>query len=174
MADTIAASGRRGWPRIVGWILLALALLLIILYFVVSSTAFFKGVILPRVSKSLNARVTVADASIHPFSRVMLRHLKVQTTGPDPLFAAEEVRVAYSLGDILRGNYHVREMTAVSPVIEIVTNPDGTSNLDPITKKKGQANAPSRAKPAQPSKTAAPEKIDLAQLTLTNATVRLI
>src|SRR5579883_2398953 len=124
MADTVVMPRRNRWPRVLGIIILALILLLIMLYFVVSSSAFFKGVILPRVSKSMNANVTVADASIHPFSGVVLRNVKVQTTGPTPIFTAQEVRVAYDLGAIVRGNYDVREMAVNSPVIDIVTNPD--------------------------------------------------
>src|SRR4051812_22275546 len=91
---------RRGWLRILGGIIGVLILLLVVLYFVATSSAFFKGVILPRASKSLNADITVADASIHPFSQVILRQVKIRTTGTEPLLTAEEVRLAYHLGDI--------------------------------------------------------------------------
>src|SRR5690348_1128419 len=119
MANAVIVPPRRGWLRKLGWVALILVLLLVVLYFVVTSSAFFKGVILPKVSKSLNATVTVADASIHPFSGVDLRQVKVQTTGTEPLLTADEVRVAYHLGDILSGNYHVEEVTVVSPTIEL-------------------------------------------------------
>src|SRR3954467_13699630 len=110
MADVVAsAPNRRGWLRKLGWVFLILILLLVVVYFVATSSAFFKGVILPKVSKSLNAEVTVADASISPFSKVVLHQLKVQTTGAEPLLTAAEVRLNYHLGDILRGNYHVEE-----------------------------------------------------------------
>src|SRR5688572_23035998 len=49
-----------------------LFVLLVVAYFVGTSTAFLKGVILPRVSKSVGADITVTDASISPFSRVEL------------------------------------------------------------------------------------------------------
>ena len=85
-------------------------MLLVVVYFVATSGAFFKGVILPRVSKAMNAEVTVSDASISPFSQVVLHNLKVQTTGAEPLVTAAEVRLRYSLMDIIGGNIHVDEV----------------------------------------------------------------
>ena len=80
-------------------------------YFVATSSAFFKGVILPRASKALNATITVSDASVSPFRQVVLHNLKVQTAGSEPLVTAPEVRLRYSLMDILGGNIHVDEAT---------------------------------------------------------------
>ncbi len=171
---TVAAAPRhRRWPRILGLIIGILIILLIVFYFVATSSAFFKGVILPRVGRSMNAKITVADASIHPFSRVDLTHLRVETTGPEPLVTADEVRVVYHLSDILRGNYVVEELTLASPTVQIIKNPDGTSNLDPITK--ASNNQPSTAKPtsAQPKKST-PARIDIKKMTLSNGTVRMV
>lgn len=173
--DVVVVHKRRRWPRVLGYIVLCFILLLIAAYFVVSSSAFFKGVILPQAGKSLNANITVADASIHPFSGVVLHDVKVQTTGTEPLLTASEVRLAYSLGDIIGGNYHVKEMVATSPVVKIINNPDGTSNLDPLTKGKTE-NKPSNepAKNAQPSKSSKPMRVDLNHIALNNATVVMI
>ena len=63
----------RRWLRRVAFGVAGFLLLLVVLFFVATSGAFFKGVILPRVSAQLNAQVTVSDASISPFSRVVLR-----------------------------------------------------------------------------------------------------
>ena len=105
----------------------------------VTSSAFFQRQILPRVSKSLNAEVTVSSAEVHPFSRVVLHDLKVQppkrSTNEPPLLTAPEARVSYSLMDIIGGNIRVDELTIVSPTIALVEYPDGTSNLDPLKKK---------------------------------------
>ena len=161
---------RSSWRRKLALVLGGLVLLLIVFYFVATSAAFFKGVILPRVGKAMNAEITVADASISPFSQVTLRGLKVQTTGTEPLVKAEEVRAHYSLWAILGGNLAVQEVTMISPVVEIVENADGTSNLDPFTKpKKGEKEkkAPSETKPSEPI------KLDIKNLTLKNATVRM-
>src|SRR5262245_41430857 len=114
------------------WILAVLVVLLIATYLVGTSGAFLKGVILPKVSKSLNADVTVADAEIHPFSSVLLKDLKVQSKGHEPLFTAKEVRARYTLFDMMKGHIKVEEAVVDTPVIQIVTGPDGKSNLDPI------------------------------------------
>ena len=150
------------------WALGTLIVLLVILYFVATSSGFFKGVILPKVSKALNAQVSVSSASISPFSQVVLHDLKVQTTGTEPLLSANEVRARYSLWAILHGNIHVDEVTLASPTIILVQNPDGSSNLDPITKaQQGKPQAP----PSQPSK---PTQLDLKKLQITDATIRQV
>src|SRR5439155_9056124 len=110
---------RRRWGRVVGFILGGLLLLLVIFYFVASSDFFVQKVVLPRVSKALNARVTVSDSSVSPFSHVVLRGLKVQTTGNEPLATVQEARVHYSLGAILGGHIKVSEIAVVSPVLQI-------------------------------------------------------
>jgi uncharacterized protein involved in outer membrane biogenesis len=150
------------------WVAGIILILLVVLYFVATSSGFVKGVILPKVSKSLNAEVTVSSASISPFSQVVLHDLKVQTTGTEPLVTASEVRARYHLMDILRGNIRVDEVALSSPTVVLVQNPDGSSNLDPITK--SQQGKP-HAAPSQPSK---PTQLDLKKLTLTDATVRKI
>src|SRR5213592_2409286 len=104
MADAIirpAPKRRRRWPRILGGIFLGLILLFVVVYFVGTSSAVFKGVILPKVGKAMNATITVSSASITPFSHVVLRDLKVQTSGPEPLLRARELRARYSLGAMM-------------------------------------------------------------------------
>ena len=173
MSETIAASSSpkkcRRWLRWLAWSTGVLLVLLVAVYFVATSAAFLKSVILPRVSGALNASVTVSDASIHPFSGIVLRDLKVQAAGQPPLVTAPEVRVSYHLFDILGGNLHVDEIALVSPTIELVQNPDGSGNLQPILKAL-------QAKPAAEKKPAAagaskPLQIDLGKLTLSNATL---
>src|SRR5437867_10146538 len=131
MAESTAALKRpRRWPRTLMWFGIGFLILLIILYLVATSAVFLKSVILPRVGKSMNATITVSDASISPFSRVMLKDLKVTTTGTEPLLTVEEVRAQYSLFRIIGGNIKVDEVTIASPVVQIIQNPDGSSNLD--------------------------------------------
>ena len=111
-----------------------------------SSSGSFTGVILPRVSKAMNAQITVSDASISPFSQVILRGLKVQTTGPEPLLSAAEVRLRYSLMDIIKGKIRADEVTVAWPVIALIENADGTSNLDPLQKAQPEEAAVPRAR----------------------------
>ena len=130
------------WIRKLGMILgLGLALLVII-YFVATSTAFLKAVILPRAGQSLHADITVQDASISPFSHVTLRKLRVKTTGAEPLITVDEVQARYDLLAILRGNIKVREVTLLSPDVRIVQETDGKSNLDPFLGKEEKTPRP--------------------------------
>src|SRR5690554_6014148 len=84
---------KRGFLRAIAWIFGTLIGLLVVIFFVATSSIFFKGTILPRVGKAINAQITVSDASISPFKHVVLRDLKVQTTGVEPLMTAAEVRL---------------------------------------------------------------------------------
>jgi len=178
MTDTTVSSPaprkRRGWLRAIAWVFGILIVLLVVVYFVATSGAFFKGVILPRVSKAINAEVTVSDASISPFKQVVLHNLKVQTTGAEPLVTAAEVRLRYSLMDIIGGNIHVDEVGLSSPTVTLVENADGSSNLDPILK--ALQAKPAEKKPEQPVKPpgAKPPQIDLKKFALTDATIRRV
>src|SRR6185436_11231316 len=159
---------RRSWRRKLLTIAGALLVLLVVFYFVATSAAFLKGVILPRVSKAMNAEITVGDASLSPFSQVVLRQLTIKTSGAEPLLQANEVRLRYSLRSIIGGNIKVDEITLDSPSIQIVQNADGTSNLDPLLKKQAQSAAPP---PAGPSK---PLQLDVRNVALKNVKLRAV
>ena len=88
------------------------------LYLVATSSAFLKGVILPKVSKALGAEVTVTDAQISPFSHVSLRDLKVQPPAGETLLTVQEIHANYSLWSIIGGNI------AVSEVVDRITGGD--------------------------------------------------
>src|SRR6266705_818538 len=177
MAQTTVSSPaprRRGrWLRIVVGILGVFIVLLVAIYFVGTSSAFFKGVILPRVSKAMNAQVTVSEASISPFNEVILRNFQVRTTGEEPVVTAAEVRARYSLMDIIGGNIHVEEATLSSPTVVLIENPDGSSNLDPILKSQKEAK-PQEKQPAKPAEPSKPSHLDVKKIALTEGTVRRI
>jgi uncharacterized protein involved in outer membrane biogenesis len=145
---------RSRWLR---WIVFTggtLLLLVIVAYFVLTSGAFFKGFILPRVGASIGSEITVAEAAISPFSQVVLRDLKVTPKGADTFLTATEIRLRYSLLGILGGNMTVEEFSVDAPTINVVQNADGTSNLDPILKATqplggAAAPAPAAAAPGQ-------------------------
>src|SRR5688500_3941468 len=158
---------KASWGKRIGIAFGVLLLLVVALYFVGTNSAFIKGVILPKVSASMNAKVTVADISVSPFSQVHIRSLRVETTGTEPLVTAEEVRLRYSLMDIIGGNINVQEVTLTSPVITIVQEADGSSNLDPILKRE-QKDEPQ--KPASDE----PTKLNIQNVALKNGIVRQI
>ena len=172
VTPTTPKGGRR-WLPILGIILGGVLALLLAAYFVATSGAFLKSVVLPRIGKAVNAEITVSDASISPFHEVVLKDLKVKTTGSDPLVSIPEVRLRYKLMEIISGNINVNEVLLGSPTIILTINPDGASNLDPLTKSapKGEAQP---AKPTAPAKLSKPLRIDLKKFSLTAATVRAI
>jgi uncharacterized protein involved in outer membrane biogenesis len=178
MTDTTVGSPaprkRRAWLRAIAWVFGVLIVLLVAVYLVATSGAFFKGVILPRVSTAMNAEVTVSDASISPFKQVVLHNLKVQTTGAEPLVTAAEVRLRYSLMAILGGNIRVDEIALSSPTVVLVENADGSSNLDPILKAQQAKPAEKETEPAAKPPAAKPPQIDLKKLALTDATFRRV
>jgi hypothetical protein len=150
------------------WFGIIFLVLLVVLYLVATSAAFLKSVILPRVGKSMNSTITVGDASISPFSRVVLKDLKVTPNGKETLLTAQELRARYSLFKIIGGNIKVDEVAIVAPVVQIVTAADGSSNLDPILASQKEE------KPDTPEEKREPPKIDLKKFALNNATVRTV
>ncbi len=140
-----------------------LAGLLVVLYFVATSAAFLKGVILPRVGKEMNATITVDDASLSPFSSVTLKNLRLQTTGSEPLLTAGEVRLRYGLIDIIKGRIDVGEATVEGASIHVVTEVDGSSNLDPLLSKEKVEKEPSTKK----------LELNVRNVALKNASVRM-
>lgn len=180
--DTKTTSGKpRRWLRWTGIAIAAVVLLLVVVYFVGTSEWALKSVILPRVSKAMNAEVTVESADIAPFSAVTMKGVKVQTLSTaaekqgsaqsPPLLTAKEVRARYSLMDILKGNLNVSEVVIDSPVVTLITFADGTSNLDPITQEKVREPKDRKEKEKKPGE---PPQVNLQRFVLSDATVRKI
>ena len=88
---------QRSWLQralpIAAWVAGGLAVVMVAAYFVVTSSGFIKRVILPRVSAAIHADVTVTDISVHLFSKITVRGLKVQAKGQEPVITAPEVSV---------------------------------------------------------------------------------
>ena len=165
---TKASTPKRSWLKKLLFIFGGLVVLLIVAWFVVTSEGFFKGVIVPRVGKAMNGTLTVESASISPFSQVVLRGVKFQTTGTEPLLTVTELHARYSLTAMLGGNIKVDDVLIDSPVVTVVENADGTRNTDALM----QSANPS-AKESKPGSSSAskPPQVDLKQFNLKNATV---
>jgi uncharacterized protein involved in outer membrane biogenesis len=166
---------QRSWLRlalrVAAWAAGVLAVVVVVAYFVVTSSAFIKGVILPSVSTDIHTDVTVTDISFHPFSQIKAHGLKVQAKGQEPFVTASEITVRYNLWSILGGNFRVDEVALVSPTVTLVENADGSSNLDAL---KASNKKPSESKPPQPGQSSKPPQIDFRKLNLSNATIRKI
>src|SRR5882762_3970618 len=111
---------RGSWLRKLAWLAGIVVVLLVVVYFVATTSAFVKGVILPQISKSIGADVTLGSADISPFSHVQLRNLKVQPPGGEPFLTVQEIRASYSLWSIIGGNIVVSEVAIESPVITVI------------------------------------------------------
>jgi uncharacterized protein involved in outer membrane biogenesis len=146
------------------------AVLLLVLYFVATSSGFVKSVIIPRAGAALNADISVSSAQVSPFTKVILHNVNFTPKGAETLFTAEELTARYSLLSIIRGRIVVDEVTVVSPVISVVENADGTRNLDPLLK-------PQKKEPGQQQLAAErsqPLEVDIKSVTVKNATVRYL
>jgi uncharacterized protein involved in outer membrane biogenesis len=155
---------RSSWARKLAAVAASLLVLLVVLYFVLTSSAFIKSVVLPRVAKAINADLTVQDLGLSPFSQLLLRKVSVKTIGPEPLVVADEVRVRYKLFSILGGNIEVDEIFVATPTVHIVQEADGTSNLDPLLKSDAK-------KPDESSKPAKAPQLNIRNVALKNATI---
>ncbi len=120
------------WGKRIGVGAAALVFLVLVAYFVGTSSAFIKGVVLPRAGTSMNAKITAEAVELSPFSQLVIRQLRVQTIGDKPLFEAQEIRARYSLVSILKGNMVVSEVAVSSPTLHLEQQADGQSNLDPL------------------------------------------
>ncbi len=161
---------KRRWPRTLLIACGAIILVLVVAWFVLTSAAFFKGVILPQVGKEMHVTITAGDASIRPFKEVVVRNLKVQPDGTEPvLLEVREVRLRYDLLAMLGGDVMVQEIYIDSPVVTVVEKPDGSSNLDPLRQ------APTEPEPAKPKVSEGKtSQVVLGAFNLTNAALRYI
>src|SRR5688572_21117277 len=164
-APAPALRGPRRWPRRLAWTAGVLFVLMVILYFFVTSQTFLEAFVLPKVAVSLGTSVTISDSGISPFRKVTLRDLKIGGGSfEEPLLTVREVRARYSLWDIIGGNINVHEVAIISPVIQIVQLEDGTTNLDPLLNKPES--------PPASTDSSQPVQLNLGRFILTNATLR--
>ncbi|MCC7377049.1 MAG: AsmA family protein [Verrucomicrobiales bacterium] len=149
----------------------ALVVLLLVGYFVVTSSGFAKSVVLPKVGAALNANVEAESISLSPFSSVEIRKLKVTPQGRETLATVDLARVRYSsLFAILGGKLAIDEILVSDSVVTVVQRADGTSNLDPILKKLAEP-APAGTSPSASSQ--APQ-VDLRSFQVSNARVSYV
>ena len=145
MPNAIPAPRRR-WRRAMALVCLGCIALVVVAYFTLTSSTFLKGVVLPRLGSNLNARVESDLITLRPFSGVVIRGLRLETTGSTPLLTLREGRVRYRFMPLLSGRLEVEELTLVEPAFSVQQGPDGTSNLDPLLRR-ATAAAPPGATP---------------------------
>ncbi len=161
MNDVVKKRGR--WWL---WILTSVLLILVATWFVITSSAFVRAVVLPRLSAATGCDLTVEDISLSPFSQVTLRRLRLSPPGSETLLTVESVRVRYDGLGFLRGSIRIHEVSIEAPVLTVVETADGKSNLDRLLSSLDSgAKTPGNA-------ASVPPKIDVANISIRNATLR--
>ena len=141
-----AASGKL---RIALWIVGGLAGLVVVAYFIATSSAVLKAIVLPKASQALGAKVSAEGISASPLlGSLAIRGLTVQPEGGEPILSVQEARARFRLWSILGGHYEIGEVTVTAPVLNIVQTADGKNNLDSLMKEAAKRAATSPAKPA--------------------------
>lgn len=147
------AAARLKWVGLAGVLVLTLG---VGGWWVLTSNAALKALVLPRVSAALNARVSAETITLRPLSEVRLTGLEITPAEGPRLLRAAEVRVRYHLWSILRGRYVLPEIRLDRPELDLRVTRDGRSNLDALL-----------ARPATPGPAAAaPPEVDLGTLDL--------
>ena len=163
MASSLLPPKQKKWPKYLG----ITAGVLVVLYFVLTSGAFLKAVVLPQVGASLGSDLSVSEVSLSPFSSLTLQQVKLTPKGEDTLATVAEVRVRYSLIALLGGGLKVDEVTVDSPVITVLERADGTGNLQKLLGSLGKSSSKSSG-----SKQSGAAKLDVRNVSLKNATFR--
>jgi uncharacterized protein involved in outer membrane biogenesis len=158
---TSPAPNRRPWRRRLLLAAAAAPFLLVLAWFVVTSNRFLQIVVLPRVARTLGAQVSAQHVTLHPFSSLELRQLKLVTTDPQPVLTLEHLRLRYRLRDLLSARPSIESLEIISPILHITRLPDGTSNLDPLL----TSSPPS---PTSPTPSSTPTPFLLRQIIVTN------
>ncbi|MSU33677.1 MAG: AsmA family protein [Pedosphaera sp.] len=161
MNDVVKKRGR--WWL---WIVAALLVLLVTAWFVVSSSAFVRAVVLPRVAAATGCDLTVEHISLSPLSQITLHKLRLTPSGSEILLTVESARVRYDGLGFLRGAIRIQEVTLETPVVTVVEGADGKSNLDRLL-----ASLSSGSK-SPGNAASAPPTIDVANISLRNTTLR--
>jgi len=141
----------------------SLVVLLMVLALVVTSGAFLKAVVLPRVGAALNSDLSAAEVRWRIGSELTLREVRLTPKDSDPLFSADSVKVRYRLPDLLKGRIAAQEITVENPVVSVVPNEDGTSNLSRLGSGKPAPAASKSDKPAA---------LDIRNVAIRNGVVR--
>lgn len=160
---TESARTPRRLPLIAGGLVASL----LALYFVLTSSAFLKAVVLPKVSDAVGAVITADDISLSPLSGIELTRLKVAPTGASPLAAIEKVRVRYDLRAILGGTIDVSEVTIENPVLSLEQQADGSMNLPKPSGKAPEATP-------QPATASQPPQLRIRNVSVKNGSFRMV
>ena len=97
----------------------------VIAFWLVTSSWFITGVILPSVSSSAGLRINARDVNLSLFSGHLTANKLVIGSDKNPLVKAEKLDGSFSLGDLLGGRLTFRDVLLDKAVITIAKDSDG-------------------------------------------------
>jgi AsmA-like C-terminal region len=173
------AKGKKKFLKIFIITLSSLILLSLIAFWVMTSSVFITGVVLPMVSKSIDLQIDAEHVDLSIFkSRLKVKNLLIWS-GKTPLVKAEKLDGGFSLFDLLGGRFVFRDVLLDKAVITIAKDSDGRWNyespqqvLSNIVLEKTISSAP----PVKTSENEKPEKVflDLKNIQITNSSFVLV
>ncbi len=101
-------------------------------YFIVTSSGFLTGVVLPGAGGTIDSELKASEANLRPLSGIELKGLSLTPNQEATLVTADRIAVGYDLGAIIGGKIVAHDLVVEKPVVELVVKADGGLNLDPI------------------------------------------
>lgn len=113
------------------WLVAAVVavILMVVGWFILTSGAVIKTMVLPRVASAIHADLTVDDVSLSPFSGIELTNLKLAPAGGKPIVEAQRADVKYHLFQLIGGTIAVDQVELVQPRITVRQRADGGSDV---------------------------------------------
>jgi hypothetical protein len=122
----ILVKKKKRWLRVLAYLFATFVLLLVGLYFYISSASFIRSQVFSRIESTLNQPVKAAEISFSPFSSIELKDFEL---GNDPFLKAGRIKVAYELTPMLSNQFNISEVTVEDAAINAIVNRDGKLNI---------------------------------------------
>lgn len=145
-----------------GWILLGLAGLLFIalaLLPAILSTDTAREMILARVNRHINGRLTVRDWGLGWFSGIAMEDVRIEDADKRRLFEAKAVIISADIPGLVRKKKRFRSMLIDQPRVLLLLGPDGRPKLPDLIRQ--PAPAPAATAPAAEEAGGLPSGFDM-------------
>jgi hypothetical protein len=127
---TAKAKGKKKFLKIFIITLLSLIIFSLVAFWVVTSSTFITGVILPAVSDSIELQIDAEEVEFSLFdSRLKAKKLLIWS-GKTPILKAESLDANFSLSDLINGRFVFRDVILDKAVITIAKDSDGRWNYE--------------------------------------------
>jgi hypothetical protein len=127
---------RRGWWWKLPLILIVLLAVLVLLIPTIASTGPVRRYVTAAISENLNGKLEIADWSISWTGGISASGIKLLDRAGSTVVEIKRVTTELSMLDVVGGNFDAGKVDVVDPVLHIVQQPDGRTNLETIPKPK--------------------------------------